>query len=220
MTRPRRAPGRRGPASRPPRRDRLRRRGLRLEYATLGWNLVGIGVLAASAVAARSVALAGFGLDSLIEIGASLLVIDQLRGGPALARRQALRLLSAAFAVLAVLLGGQAVVVLVIAWRPHHSPTGIAWTAATAVVMAMLAFAKHTTGAALADPVLVRESRVTLIDAALAVAILIGLSLNAIRGWWWADPLAGLVLVGYAAIEVAATRRDARAATAAPARAD
>jgi len=58
----------------------LRRRGFALEYVTLGWNVAGIGVLGAAAVAARSVALAGFGLDSLIEIGASTVVIWELSG--------------------------------------------------------------------------------------------------------------------------------------------
>jgi divalent metal cation (Fe/Co/Zn/Cd) transporter len=76
------------------------------------------------------------------------------------------------------------------------------WTAVTAVVMFALAFGKARTGAALANPVLVTEGRVTLVDGLLAVAVLAGLLCNAAAGWWWADPLAGYVLLGYAVREV------------------
>jgi divalent metal cation (Fe/Co/Zn/Cd) transporter len=179
----------------------LVRRGLRLEYATLAWNVVGVAVLAVAAVAARSVALAGFGADSLIEIGASAVVVWELTGVAADRRRRAMRLIGAAFAVLAVYLVGQAAVVLAVGFRPHPSPAGIAWTAATAIAMFALAAGKARTGAALGNPVLLAESRVTVVDGLLAVAVLAGLALNAAFGWWWADPLAGLVLFGYAARE-------------------
>jgi divalent metal cation (Fe/Co/Zn/Cd) transporter len=78
---------------------------------------------------------------------------------------------------------------------------GIAWTAVTAAVMFGLAAGKRRTGRALGNPVLVTEGRVTTVDGLLAVAVLLGLSLNAAAGWWWADPLAGYVLVGYAVRE-------------------
>ena len=77
-----------------------------------------------------------------------------------------------------------------------------AWTALTAAVMVALAAGKARTGAALGNPVLRTEGRVTLIDGILAAAVLVGLVLNAALGWWWADPAAGLVLVFYAAREV------------------
>ena len=184
------------------RRQVLLRRGFTLEYFTLGWNVAGIVVLGIAAVAARSVALAGFGLDSLIEIGASVVVIWELSGDGEHRQRTALRLIGSAFALLAVYLAAQSTVVLAAGFRPHHSSAGIAWTAVTAVVMFALAAGKSRTGAALGNPVLRTEGRVTLIDGILAVAVLAGLALNAGLGWWQADPLAGYVLVFYAAREV------------------
>jgi divalent metal cation (Fe/Co/Zn/Cd) transporter len=180
----------------------LLRRGFHLEYATLVWNFVGIIVLGLAAVAARSVALAGFGLDSLIEIGASTVVIWELSGTGEQRQRRGLQLIGAAFAFLTTYLLIQSTWVLAVGFQPHHSPLGIAWTAMTAVAMLALAAGKRRTGAALGNPVLVTEGRVTLIDGVLATAVLIGLILNLALGWWWADPAAGYVLVAYAAREV------------------
>lgn len=181
-------------------------RGFALEYATLTWNVVGIVVLAITAIAARSVALAGFGLDSLIEIGASVVVVWELSGTDsgtgAERQRRALRLICGAFGLLAVYLAMQSTVVLATGFHPHTSTGGIVWTAVTALVMFALAAGKARTGAALGNPVLATEGRVTLVDGLLAVAVLVGLLLNAGPGWWWADPAAGYVLVGYAAREV------------------
>ena len=92
--------------------------------------------------------------------------------------------------------------VLVGGFHPHHSPLGIVWTAITAAAMFALAAGKARTGVALNNPVLTTEGRVTLIDGLLAVAVLAGLLLNAVLGWWWADPVAGYVLVIYAFREV------------------
>jgi divalent metal cation (Fe/Co/Zn/Cd) transporter len=183
------------------RREALLRRGFALEYVTLGWNVAGIIVLGLAAVAARSVALAGFGLDSLIEIGASAVVIWELSGTGEDRQRRALRLIAAAFTLLAGYLTIQSSVVLAAGFRPHHSTAGIAWTAVTAAAMFTLAAGKSRTGKALGNPVLQTEGRVTLIDGILAVAVLAGLALNAGLGWWQADPLAGFVLVYYAARE-------------------
>src|SRR4029453_4141280 len=102
-------------------------RGFVLEYATLGWNVVGIVVLAVTAVQARSVALAGFGLDSLIEVGASVVVVWELSGVGEHRQRRALRLIGVAFAALAVYLLAQSTVVLAVGFRPQHSPAGIGW---------------------------------------------------------------------------------------------
>jgi divalent metal cation (Fe/Co/Zn/Cd) transporter len=185
-----------------PARPALLRRGFALEYATLGWNVAGIVVLAIAAVSARSVALAGFGLDSLIEIGASTVVIWELSGSGEARQRRGLRLIGYAFAILALYLLAQSTVLLVAGYHPRHSPLGIAWTAATAAVMFALAAGKARTGRALGNLVLRTEGRVTLIDGILATAVLLGLVLNAAAGWWWADPAAGYVLVYYAAREV------------------
>jgi divalent metal cation (Fe/Co/Zn/Cd) transporter len=181
----------------------LRRRGLALEWATLGWNVVGLGVLVVLAVEASSVALVGFGLDSLIEIGASTVVIWELSGTGVERQRRALRIIGIAFVCLAAYLVTQSAVA--IATHHHAAPSvgGIAWTAVTALVMFGLAFAKRRTGLALGNPVLVSEGSVTFIDGMLAVAVLLGLALNLLLGWWWADPVAGLVIVFYAVREAA-----------------
>jgi divalent metal cation (Fe/Co/Zn/Cd) transporter len=173
-------------------RAALLRRGFALEYVTLAWNVAGIIVSAIAAVSARSVALAGFGLDSLIEIGASTVVIWELSGTGEGRQRRGLRLIGYAFAALAAYLLVQSTVVLVTGYHPRHSVLGIAWTSVTAVAMFALAFGKARTGKALGNPVLQTEGRVTLIDGILATAVLAGLALNAALGWWWADPAAGV----------------------------
>ena len=176
-------------------------RGIALERATLGWNIVGIVVLAFAAIAARSAALAGFGLDSLVEIGASTVVLWELSGTTPERQAKALRLIGIAFVCLSIYLALQSTIVLALGYHPKHSPLGIAWTAATAVVMFALSSGKARTGEALNNPVLRSEGRVTFVDALLATAVLIGLVLNAAVGAWWADPLAGYVIVFYGARE-------------------
>ena len=185
-----------------PRRPILVRRGFILEYLTLAWNVAGLVVLAIAAISARSIALAGFGLDSLIEIGASTVVIWELSGTGEERQRRGLRLIGYAFAALAIYLLAQSTVVLATGYHSRHSPLGIAWTAVTATAMFALATGKARTGRALDNPVLRTEGRVTTIDGILALAVLLGLVLNAAAGWWWADPAAAYVLVYYAAREV------------------
>ena len=177
--------------------DRLLRRGFRLEYTTLGWNVLGVVVLAFAALRARSVALAGFGLDSLVEIGASAVVVWELSGTGQARQRKALRAIAVAFIVLAVYIAAQSVIVLAVRYHPAHSPLGIAWTAVTAAVMFSLARGKTVTGNALNNPVLNTEGHVTFIDGLLASSVLLGLVLNSALGFWWADPLAGFIIVFY-----------------------
>lgn len=165
---------------------------------TLGWNVAGIVVLAIAAVAARSVALAGFGLDSLIEIGASTVVLWELSGTGEERQKRALRWIAYAFLALAVYLAAQTVAVVATDVRPHHSRLGIGWTAVTALAMFALAYGKKRVGESLGNLVLITEARVTVIDGLLAASVLLGLALNAVLGWWWADPVAGLVIVYYA----------------------
>ncbi len=173
----------------------------------LGWNVVGVFVLAYAAIQAQSVALAGFGIDSLIEIGASTVVLWELADVNADRQRRAMRLIGIAFVGLAVYLSIQSTAVLVIGFHPRHSALGIAWTAVTAVVMFGLVFGKAKTGSALNNPVLQAEGRITMIDGILATSVLAGLVLNAAAGWWWADPLAGYVLLDYAVREAASSLR-------------
>jgi divalent metal cation (Fe/Co/Zn/Cd) transporter len=176
----------------------LLRRGRLLEGITLAWNVIGIVVLAIAAIGARSVALAGFGLDSLIEIGASVVVLWELSGTGEARQRRALRLIGGAFLALAAYLTAQSAAVLVTRYHPGPSALGIAWTAVTAAAMFALAAGKTRTGRALGNRVLITEGRVTLVDGILAVAVLAGLALNAAARLWWADPLAALVIVFYA----------------------
>jgi divalent metal cation (Fe/Co/Zn/Cd) transporter len=179
----------------------LLRRGLFLEYVTLGWNLVGTVIVIAAAIEANSVALAGFGLDSVVEIGASTVVIWQLRGIHDHREQIALRFISVAFFALAIYILAQSAHTLWFHVHPGTSPLGIVWLALTFAAMLALAAGKHTTGTQLNNQVLKTEARVTLIDAYLAGSVLLGLVLNAAFGWWWADPLAGLVIVFYGLLE-------------------
>ena len=95
-----------------------------------------------AAVAARSVALAGFGLDSVIEIVASAVVIWQLKGSAKARERKALRVIGVAFVLLALYIAAQSLYVLAVGFRPHHSQLGIVWLALTAAAMFMLAYGK------------------------------------------------------------------------------
>ena len=153
-------------------------------------------------------ALAGFALDSLIEIGASLVVLWELADSNHDRQRRALGLVRTGFLGLGIYLTVQSVVVLAIRFRPGHSPLGIGWTGATALTTFALAAGKRRAGVQLANPVLLREGRITAIDALLACAVLMGITLRAALGWWWADPLAGLVIVNYALREARSIKED------------
>ncbi|GAA3335559.1 cation transporter [Curtobacterium albidum] len=190
-----------------PTAERLLRRGRSLEWVTLLWNVVAVLVLAVLALTTTSVALAGFGLDSLIEIAASTVVLWELSGTGEERQRRALRLIAFAFLALGTYLLVQSTVALATGHRAEPTVGGIAWTAVTAVVMFLLAAGKRRTGRALGNPVLATEGRVTFIDGVLATAVLLGLVLNAMAGWWWADPVAGYVIVVYAFREAVAVLR-------------
>ncbi len=190
----------------------LLHRGLLLEYITLGWNVVGTVIVIAAAIAAHSVALAGFGLDSLVEIGASTVVIWQLNGIHDKREQLALRFISVAFFALAIYIFTQSARTLLLLAHPSTSALGIAWLSLTLVAMLALAAGKHSAGTKLGNKVLATEARVTLVDAYLAASVLLGLVCNALLGWWWADPLAGLVIVFYGLIEGSHAWKEARAA--------
>ena len=175
----------------------LIKRGLLLEYLTLGWNVVGVVIVIIAAIAARSVALAGFGLDSLIEIFASVVVVWQLTGVNQHRERLALRLIGIAFIALVIYIVAQLLFSFITGTHAATSIGGIIWIAATFLAMLLLAFGKRVTGQQLQNEVLLTEGRVTMVDAYLAGTVLVGLVLNALFGWWWADPLASLVIVYY-----------------------
>ncbi len=175
----------------------LLRGGLRLEYATLGWNVVGVAILALAAWRARSIALAGFGLDSLIEILASAVVVWQLKGHHKERERIALRIIAVSFVALAAYIAAQAAFLLWIGAKPAPSPVGAAWLALTVMAMLALAAGKRSIGRRLGNQVLLSEAGVTMVDAGLGACVLVGVGLNALFGWWWADPASSLIIVFY-----------------------
>jgi hypothetical protein len=138
----------------------------------------------------RSAALAGFGLDSLIEIGVSTVVLRELSGSGENRQLKALWLIGGAFEALAAYLSIQSILVLATGYRPGHSLPGITWTALNAAAIFALAAGKPRIGRALDNPVLMTEGRVTLVDGILAVAVRAGLALNAVVGSWWAGRVA------------------------------
>ena len=174
---------------------KLLHRGLMLEYLTLAWNVVGVFIVAFAAWKAHSVALAGFGLDSLIEIVASTVVVWELRGTGKGREKPALRIISVAFFGLAAYVVLQSSYTLWIRSHPDTSTIGMVWLTLTFLAMLALAYGKSQTGKALDNDVLKTEGRVTVVDAYLAGSTLVGLLLNFALHWWWADPVAALVIV-------------------------
>ncbi len=183
-------------------RESLQRRALRLEYATIAWNIGEAVLTIALGVVASSLALIGFGTVSIVEVFASSVVVWHIRIGERdhpERTRLALRLIAAAFLVLAVVLAVAAVNDLVTGRRADESPAGIVYLAMAATVMFSLAFAKRRTANRLDSAPLHSEAAVTFLDGVLSTTTLVGLALNAWLGWWWADPAAAL-LVALAAV--------------------
>jgi len=196
-----------------PDRTRLQRTALRLEYATIVWNLGEAVLTIGLGIAAASLALIGFGTDSIIEVFASAVVVWHIAPGhdadhPGRTSR-ALRLVAIAFAVLAVTLFVIAGRDLVTARRPEESAWGIAYLAMAAVVMFGLAIAKRRLARTLDSAPLLSEARMTFLDGTLATGTMIGLALNALWGWWWADPTAALLVAFVAASEARGNWREA-----------
>ena len=181
-------------------RSDLLRHALRLEYLTVGWNIVEGMIAIAAGVASGSVALVGFGMDSIVEsISGSILIwrLREERGGADEERieqveRRAERLVGFAFLLLAAYIAFEAVRSLLSAEEPDASPVGIILTATSIAVMLWLARAKRRTGDALDSRALIADSMQTLACWYLSLVALTGLVLNAVLGWWWADPLAAL----------------------------
>ena len=185
---------------------RLERLGNRLQWATIVWNSVEVFVTIGLGVAAGSLALIAFGLDSLVEVFASLVVIWHMNPGVdghhAVRDRRAMRLVGAAFALLAVYLVFAGIRQLVLGEQPDSSPAGIAYLFVTAIVMFSLARWKRRVGTALDSEPFRAEAAMTFLDGCLATSILTALALNLTLGWWWADPTAAL-LIGAVAVREA-----------------
>lgn len=185
---------------------RLGRRGRLLEYATTAWNCLEAIVAVTTGLAANSLALVAFGLDSCVEVFASIVVLWHLGGAsesadPARARR-AIRLIAGAFGLLGVYLLAQAGRGFVTRITPDSSPVGTAFMGATVVVMFSLAWGKRRTGQAIGNRPLIANASLTFIDGCLATGILVALLADRLFGWWWADPLAAAI-VGIVALNEA-----------------
>jgi divalent metal cation (Fe/Co/Zn/Cd) transporter len=184
---------------------RLERLGSRLQWATIAWNSLEVFVTIGLGLAAGSLALIAFGLDSLVEVFASLVVLWHMNPGEdghhGRRDRRAMRLVGAAFAVLAVYLLVAGVRQLALAEHPDSSPAGIAYLLVTAVVMFSLARWKRRVGTALNSDPFLAEASMTFLDGCLATSILVALALNLVAGWWWADPAAAFLIGVVAARE-------------------
>ena len=181
-------------------RERAVRRGQLLTWITIGYNSVEAVVALIAGVLAGSVALIGFGLDSVIEVSASGAALWRLRHDADLhararAERVALRLIGTSFLALAAWVGYDAIRALLTREAPGASPFGIAIAALSVVVMPLLARAKRRVAAQLSSSALTAEARQTDICMYLSITLLAGLALNAWLGWWWADPVAALIMV-------------------------
>ena len=178
----------------------LVRRGLQLSYATLAYNCVEGIIAILAGLAAGSIALVGFGADSLIEVTASLTAIWRLRSDSDTSRREraeriSLRMIGTLFLALAAYVAADAVQALVTRAAPDASPVGLVLAAVSLVVMPILAHAKRRIAVAMGSGALAAESRQTMLCTYLSAILLGGLILNASLGWWWADPVAALIMV-------------------------
>ena len=179
------------------------RRALHLEIATLGWNVVEGAVAVGAALAAGSVALLGFGLDSFVECASAAVIVWRIREErradvdeehvEALEHR-ARKLVAGSLAALAAWVTFDAIKALWLREHASRSPVGIALTMVSIALMLFLARAKRRTAAALESRALEADAFQTTACFWLSVATLGGLALNAAFGWWWADPVAALVI--------------------------
>ena len=178
----------------------LVRRGLWLNYATLSYNIVEAGVSLLVGLLAGSVALVGFGFDSVIEVVASIAAQWRLRADLASEQRERVeqtshRVVGWCFLALGAYIAYESVESLWTRSRPDRTVIGIAVLAASAIVMPLLARAKRRVAHALESRSLGSEAAQTSLCAYLSIIALAGLALNALFGWWWADPLAALAMV-------------------------
>jgi divalent metal cation (Fe/Co/Zn/Cd) transporter len=169
--------------------------GRRLEIATIGWNVVEVFVTIGLGLAAASLALIAFGLDSLVEIFASVVVVWYIGNHHAERRAErALRLVALAFALLGVYLLVASIYNLRSGRVADSSPLGIAYLAIAASAMFVLAFKKQTLARRAHSKPLAAEARMTFLDGCLATSILVALVMNAAWSIWWADPAAALLV--------------------------
>lgn len=191
-----------GTEQNPARRAILRRRVRIVVAATITYNVIEAVVAIAAGSVAGSSALIGFGLDSTVEVLSAAAVAWQFSGRDHQAReRVALRIIAVSFFALAAYVSLEAVRAVAGAAEPHHSTVGIALAVVSLAVMPGLSWIERRTGHELGSASVVADSKQTLICSYLSAVVLAGLVLNSTLGWWWADPLAALVIAGFAVRE-------------------
>lgn len=186
----------------PTRRDILRRRIRIVVAITIAWNVVEAIVAVLAGTAASSAALIGFGLDSVVEVLSAAAVAWQFSArDPETREKTALRVIAVSFFALAAYVAVDAVLSLAGLREPEHSPVGIALAALSLVVMPFLSWFERRTGRELGSASAIADSKQTLICTYLSAALLVGLLLNSLFGWAWADSIAALVIAVFAARE-------------------
>jgi divalent metal cation (Fe/Co/Zn/Cd) transporter len=206
-------------APQPAARDRLVRRAKTLAWIGVGWHGVEATIAVGAGLAASSIALVGFGADSLIEALAGLVVLWRFatsRVSSAVTERRAQQLIAASFYLIAAYIAVEATRTLATTNEPKASWVGIGLSAFTLATMPPLAAAKARVAEALGSPAAKSESRQTILCAYLSAGLLVGLGLNALAGWWWADPITALVIAGVAAKEGRGSWRDESCCTTPP----
>jgi len=180
----------------------LRRRIRLLVAATITYNVVEAVVALTAGTIASSIALIGFGLDSVIEVASAAAIAWQFAArNPQRRERAALRIIAWSFFALAAYVTIEAVRTLLGAGEAERSAVGIVLVALSVVIMPFLSLAQRRAGRELGSASAVADSKQTLLCTYLSAAVLIGLVLNAALGWWWADPVAALVLAALAVRE-------------------
>ena len=191
------------------RRAVLRRRIRLLVAATITYNIVEAVVAISAGTVASSTALIGFGLDSVVEVASAAVVAWQFSAAdPHRRERLALRLIAASFFALAAYVTVGSVRALAGATEADHSPVGIVLAAASLLVMPVLSAAQRRAGREFGSASAVADSKQTLLCTYLSAVLLVGLLLNAVLGWWWADPVAALVIAAVAVKEGREAWRD------------
>ena len=188
----------------PQERAALERRARLLAWGGNAWHVIEFAVAVGAGIAAGSVALVGFGIDSVIEALAGGVIVWLFSGGRGsshTAERRAQQLVAASYAILVAYIGVEATRDLLGSHHPEVSWIGIGLAAFTAPTMPLLARAKRNVGRKLNSSATVSEAGQNMICAYLSIALLVGLLANALAGWWWADPVAALVIGAVAARE-------------------
>ncbi|MGO4488257.1 cation diffusion facilitator family transporter [Microbacterium sp. 2RAF4] len=179
------------------------RRRIRIVVAiTITWNVIEAVVALIAGGMASSAALIGFGLDSIVEVLSAAAVAWQFASpDPEKREKVALRIIAVSFFGLAAYVSVDAVLSLAGLRDPEHSPVGIAIAALSLVVMPFLSWFERRTGKELGSASAVADSKQTLICTYLSAALLVGLLLNSLLGWAWADSIAALVIAVFAVRE-------------------